>query len=143
MRQNDNSDRDPLASWTKFGLPAFATALMPWQDKITEADLISDWYKPQITSIASLIGPLVCFCLWLSCDRISRRSLIKLCFSFLAILLSGLFGCLALIIVVDVYWFPSEIQGAIIKVTWPVLYLVLFAALAGTIVSGLLLQSRH
>ncbi|MEA3054529.1 MAG: hypothetical protein QOG72_3432 [Sphingomonadales bacterium] len=134
---------DPLAGWKTFGLPAFASALAPWQVKLTQAALIPDWYQPQANGLASLVGPLVCFCLWLTCDRLSRRVLVRLCLGALALLGAGLAGCLALLATLDIVWFPEEAGLAVIQVAWPLLYLSLFAALAAAIVTGLLLAERR
>jgi hypothetical protein len=135
--------RDPLAGWKTFGLPAFASALAPWQEKLTQAALIPEYYQPQANGLASLVGPLVCFCLWLTCDRLSRRALIRLCFAALALLAAGLASCLALLTTLDVIWFPDRAALAAIQVGWPLLYLGLFAALAAAIVTGLLLGERR
>jgi hypothetical protein len=142
MARRARPRRDPLAGWKTFGLPAFASALAPWQDKLTQAALIPDYYQPQANTLASLIGPLVCFCLWLTCDRLSRRALVRLCLGALALLALGLAGCLALLATLDVTWFPGEATLAILHVAWPLLYLGLFAALAAAIVAGLLLGGQ-
>jgi hypothetical protein len=143
MARKAKPSRDPLAGWKTFGLPAFASALAPWQEKLTQAALIPEWYQPQANGLASLIGPLVCFCLWLTCDRLSRRALVRLCFAALALLGAGLAGCLALLATLDNIWFPGEVALVVIQVAWPLLYLGLFAALAAAIVAGLLLGERR
>ena len=143
MARKARPARDPLAGWKTFGLPAFASALAPWQEKLTQAALIPEWYQPQANGLASLVGPLVCFCLWLTCDRLSRRALIRLCFAALALFAAGLASCLALLATLDVIWFPGEVALAVLQVAWPLLYLALFAALAAAIVTGLLLGERR
>lgn len=143
MARGTKPRRDPLAGWKTFGLPAFASALAPWQNKLTEAALIPEWYQPQANGLASLIGPLVCFCLWLTCDRLTRRALVRICLGALALLGAGLAGCLALLATLDIVWFPGETALALIQVGWPLLYLALFAALAAAIVAGLLLGERN
>ncbi len=135
--------RDPFAGWKNFGLPAFASALAPWQDKLTQAALIPEWYQPQANGLATLIGPLVCFCLWMTCDRLSRRILVRLCLGAVALLVAGLAACLALLATLDVIWFPGQSGVALIHVGWPLLYISLFAALAAAIVTGLLLGERN
>ena len=143
MARRAKPRRDPLAGWKTFGLPAFASALAPWQDKLTQAALIPDWYQPQANTLASLVGPLVCFSLWLTCDRLSRRILVRLCLGALVLLTAGLGGCLALLATLDIVWFPDQAALAAIQVGWPLLYLGLFAALAAAIVAGLLLAERN
>lgn len=143
MARKGKPRRDPFEGWKTFGLPAFASALAPWQDKLTQAALIPEWYQPQATGLATLIGPLVCFCLWMTCDRLSRRALVRLCLGALALLASGLAGCLALLATLDVVWFPGEAGVAFIQIAWPLLYVGLFAALAAAIVTGLLLAERR
>jgi hypothetical protein len=142
MARKAKPRRDPLAGWKTFGLPAFAAALAPWQDKLTQAALIPEWYQPQANTLASLVGPLVCFCLWLTCQKLSRRVLVRLCLGALGLLAVGLAGCLGLLATLDMVWFPGETALAFIQIGWPLLYLGLFAALAAAIVTGLLLGER-
>ena len=132
--------RDPLRDWATFGLPAFAAALAPWQDKLTQAELIPMVYQPRIGLIASVLGPLICFCLWLTCDRLRRRALVRLCLASLAAFLVAIFACLWLDAAFEITWFPSlAVQSAVI-LAWQFLYLLIFAAFASAIVSGLLLR---
>jgi hypothetical protein len=131
---------DPLRGWATFGLPAFAAALAPWQDKITRAELIPIWYQPRLGLIASVLGPLVCFCLWLTCDRLKRRALIRLCLGSLAAFVAALLACLWLDAVVDISWFPDLGTQPLLSLAWQLLYLLAFAAFASAIVTGLLLR---
>ena len=132
--------RDPLRDWATFGLPAFAAALAPWQDKLTQAELIPTWYQPTLGIIASVLGPLICFCLWLTCDRLKRRTLVRLCLASLFAFVAANFACLWLYAAVDITWFPDPATQPALRLAWQFLYLLIFAAFASAIVTGLLLR---
>ena len=132
--------RNPLRDWATFGLPAFAAALAPWQDKLTQAELIPMWYQPRLGIIASVLGPLICFCLWLTCGRLKRRALIRLCLGSLFVFVAAIFACLWLYAVVDISWVPAPAAQPALALAWQFLYLLTFAAFASAIVTGLLLR---
>lgn len=132
--------RAPFADWAVFGLPAFAAALAPWQDKLTSAALIPAYYQPQISIVASLVGVLVCFCLWLLCRKLRRRALARLCVSSLLLFLAAVAGCLWLDAVVDIHWFPEGGALAALQLGWQLLYVALFAAFSAAVATALLLR---
>ena len=140
MARRPNTRRNPVGAWKTFGLPAFATILAPWQDKLTRAELIPLWYQPQVSYIASVLGPLVCFCLYMTCDRLKRRTLARLCLASLATFVVAVAACLWLDSAVDVTWFPHAGWQPLVSLAWRLLYLSIFAAFAAAIVTGLLLR---
>jgi hypothetical protein len=87
-----------------------------------------------------VLGPLVCFCLWLTCDRLKRRALVRLCLGSLAAFVAALLACLWLDAVVDITWFPELGLQPLLSFAWQLLYLLAFAAFASAIVTGLLLR---
>jgi hypothetical protein len=130
----------PFADWATFGLPAFASALAPWQDKLTSAELIPSFYQPQISILASVVGVLVCFCLWLVCRRLKRRTLVRLCLASLAAFVAAIVGCLWLNAVVDVTWFPEGGALTAMRLGWQLLYIAVFAAFSSAVAAALLLK---
>ena len=132
--------RAPFADWAAFGLPAFASALAPWQDKLTSAELIPAYYQPQIGIVASVVGVLICFCLWLACRRLKRRTLVRLCLGALACFVVAIAACLWLDTAVDVYWFPDDGALAALQLGWQLLYVLVFAAFSATVATALLLK---
>ncbi|HMG48131.1 MAG TPA: hypothetical protein VK614_11800 [Allosphingosinicella sp.] len=130
----------PFADWASLGLPAFAAALAPWQDKLTSAELIPAYYQPRISILASVLGVLVCFCLWLVCKRLKRRRLIILCLSSLAVFIAAILGCLWLNAAVDVDWFPEGGALAALRLGWQLLYLAVFASFSSAVATALLLR---
>ena len=130
----------PFADWASFGLPAFAAALAPWQDKLTSAELIPSYYQPQIGIVASVAGVLVCFCLWLVCRRLKRRTLVRLCLASLAGFLMAIAACLWLDSALDVTWFPDGGALAAVRLGWQLLYVALFAAFSAAIATALRLR---
>jgi hypothetical protein len=134
-----SSARNPLAGWKTYGLPAFATALAPWLDKLTQAELIPDAYATSLRPLTNLVGPLVCFVLWIVGERLSRKRQIFLCVSSMATFFACIAACMTLSNILDEYWFPGELMNAIIPVAWRMIYLLMFATLASSIVTGLLI----
>jgi hypothetical protein len=130
----------PFAGWATFGLPAFASALAPWQDKLTSAELIPSFYQPQISVIASLVGVLTCFCLWLACNKLKRRALVRLCLSSLLAFVAAIAGCLWLNAIVDIHWFPEGGALAALQLGWQLLYVAVFALFSVTVAIALLLK---
>lgn len=132
--------RAPFADWAAFGLPAFAAALAPWQDRLTSAELVPAYYQPQIGIVASLVGVLVCLCLWLACRRLKRRALVGLCLFSLLAFVAAVAGCLWLDAVVDIHWFPEGGALAALQFGWQLLYVAVFAAFSATVATALLLK---
>lgn len=130
----------PFADWATFGLPAFAAALAPWQDKLTSAELIPPYYQPQIGVIASVASVLICFCLWLACRRLKRRTLVRLCLASLAGFVASIAACLWLDGTVDIYWFPESASLAALQLGWQLLYLAVFAFFSASVATALLLR---
>jgi hypothetical protein len=130
----------PFADWATLGLPAFAAALAPWQDKLTSAALIPAYYQPRISIIASLVGVLVCFCLWLTCRKLKGRSLVRLCLSSLFAFVAAITGCLALNAMVDITWFPEDSALVALQLGWQLLYVTVFATFSAAVAAGLLLK---
>ncbi len=130
----------PFADWATFGLPAFASALAPWQDKLTSAELIPDYYQPRISILASVVGVLVCFCLWLTCRGLKRRQRIGLCLSSLIVFMLAIVGCLWLNAVVDVDWFPEGGALVALRLGWQLLYIAVFASFSSSVATALLLK---
>ena len=130
----------PFADWASLGLPAFAAALAPWQDKLTSAELIPSYYQPQVGIVASVVGVLVCFCLWLVCRRFKRRTLVRLCLASLAGFIAAIAFCLWLDAAVDVYWFPEGGALAALRLGWQLLYVAVFAAFSTAVATALLLK---
>jgi hypothetical protein len=133
---------NPLAGWQVFGLPAFATALAPWYNKLVDAALIPEWYEPPLKIVATILGPFICFLLWLTCSRLGHRRLVRLAYGSLILFLVALAACLGLMFTVDVVWFPGETMQLALRLIWPAAYLTVFAAFSAGIVSGLLLANR-
>ena len=68
-------------SWKEWGLPAFATVLAPWQDKITQVGLVSDYFQPNLSVAASILSPLAAMVTYsqllkYSVSRVNRISLL-------------------------------------------------------------------
>jgi hypothetical protein len=135
-----SKERAPFADWAAVGLPAFAAALAPWQDKLTSAELIEDFYQPSISIAASVVSVLVCFCFWLAFARTRRRTLVRLCLASVALFLLALAGCLWFVAAFGVYWVPEEGWMLVARLAWQLLYVALFASFSSAVATALLLR---
>ncbi|HEX8366528.1 MAG TPA: hypothetical protein VF603_14700 [Allosphingosinicella sp.] len=130
----------PFSDWAAIGLPAFAAALAPWQDKLTSAELIPEYYQPSISIAASVVGVLVCFCFWLAFARMKRRTLVRLCLASVALFVLSLAACLWFVAALDVYWFPEEGWVPVVRLAWQLLYVALFASFSSAVATALRLR---
>ena len=128
----------PFRHWRTVGLPAFAAALAPWQDKITQASLITDWFKPNVTIIASVVSPLCCFVIWAVGRSWGPRGARRLALGALLVFLLTVAGCLTLMNTLDTVWFPGPETMILIRVAWAVTYVTSCASFGVAMVGGLL-----
>ncbi len=128
----------PFRNWRAVGLPAFAAALAPWQDKITQASLISEWFKPNVTIIASVVSPLCCFVIWSVGRSWGSSGARRLALAGLLVFLVTTAGCLTLMNTLDTVWFPGPDTMILVRVAWAVTYLTSCAAFGIAMVGGLL-----
>ena len=132
--------RPPFAGWQAFGLPAFAAALTPWQDKLTSAELIPAYYQREISIVAGVIGVLACFAIWRLGRRLKRRTLARFCLTSLAAFIAAVAACLWLDATVDVTFFPEGGTVVLLQWGWQLLYIAVFTAFSATIATALLLK---
>ena len=134
---------NPFRGWRNFGLPAFAAALAPWQDKLTQAALAPAYYQPNVSIVASLVATLACFVIWIAARRASHRFQTGLALLGLSAFVLGVFLCLFLTFTVDVVWYPAPMTQVILRFGWAALYIVTFASFGVAMVGGLLLVKSH
>jgi hypothetical protein len=130
------SSEDFFAKWQTWGLASFATVIGPWQEKLTNIGLVSNFFQPALNIVASIIGPLVCltsFAALSTCSR-ARQQRIGIAFFFVFVIL--IISCLTLRHGVGLIWFPEGGAQMAVWVAWWVIYLGLFAALGVAIVSA-------
>src|SRR5262245_57752965 len=114
---------DFFGKWRVWGLSAFGTALGPWQDKLTQVSLISDWFQPALNVTSSLVGPLVCLVTFAVLHSRSRARQQRFCRYSVAAFFICLLSCLALRLSVGVVLFPSPTMQVLVWVVWAALYL--------------------
>ena len=129
-------------NWSAWGLPAFASALAPWQDKISRASLIPEWYQPNISIVASVVAPLVCFSAFYILNRTGAVRLRLLARTSLGAFLAAIFLCLALYFSIDNIWFPAQATQVILLIVWSILYLSIFLLFGIAMVSAMLLAKK-
>lgn len=114
----------------KWALPAAASLLAPWQDKLTQIDLISGYYQPDMSIAASVVGPLTAVATATfhrrRAEAVVRRRMALACVMFVLLLLT----CFFLSNAVDVTWYPDETATLVLRFVWPALFLSVFAAFA-------------
>ncbi|QYD67523.1 hypothetical protein KZJ38_14310 [Paraburkholderia edwinii] len=130
------TSQDFFAKWQAWGLASFATVIGPWQEKLTNIGLVSNFFQPALNIVASIIGPLVCltsFAALSTCSR-ARQQKIGIAFFFVFVIL--IVSCLTLRHGIGLIWFPEGgAQMAVWVALWAI-YLGLFAALGVAIVSA-------
>jgi hypothetical protein len=129
-------------NWNAWGLPAFASALAPWQDKISNASLISDWYQPNISITASVVAPLVCFSAFYVLKKTGSVRLGRLTKASLGAFLTAILFCLILYYTLDNIWYPGPEIQVIIRIVWSVLYLGIFIFFGIAMVGAMLLAKK-
>jgi hypothetical protein len=130
------TSQDFFAKWQTWGLASFATVIGPWQEKLTNIGLVSNFFQPALNIVASIIGPLVCltsFAALSTCSR-ARQQKIGIAFFFVFVIL--IVSCLTLRHGIGLIWFPEGGTQMAVWVAWWVIYLGLFAALGVAIVSA-------
>jgi hypothetical protein len=133
----------PFQDWAAFGLTAFGAALAPWQDKLTSAELIPEWYQPRTSIIASVAGVLVCYCIFYVLTRTSRRRLIRLCVISLVLFILTVVGCFTLNASVDQVWFPEGFALVLLRVGWQLLFVLVFIFFSLAVASAMRLRKRE
>ena len=132
----------PFQDWAAFGLTAFGAALAPWQDKLTSAELIPEWYQPRTSIIASVAGVLVCYCIFSVLTRTSRRRLVRTCVVSLVLFVLAVVGCFTLNASVDQVWFPDGIALVFLRVGWQLLFVLIFILFSLAVASAMRLRKR-
>src|SRR5689334_13625884 len=130
------TSQDFFAKWQAWGLASFATVIGPWQEKLTNIGLVSNFFQPALNIVASIIGPLVCltsFAALSTCSR-ARQQKIGIAFFFVFVIL--IVSCLTLRHGIGLIWFPEGGAQMAVWVAWWAIYLGLFAALGVAIVSA-------
>ena len=134
---------DFFKRWHKWGLPAFATAISPWQDKLTKVSLISAYFQPGVNVAASIVSPLFCLVTFAALHNVKRARQQRLCVRFLAGFVLTLAFCFALHFTMGVIYFPPPTAHMFLWVLWVIVYLGIFAFLGMTAVSATLAAPGH
>jgi len=113
--------------WAVLGLPAIASILAPWQNKITSMELISDYFQPNASIAASVLGPLTCFVAY---AVYVRRPIYKE--QHVAII-----SCVACFLFVFICWTIKNNDGQIVltglaqalfRIAWQLCYILIFVS---------------
>lgn len=127
-----------LKAWKVWGLPAFAAVLLPWQEKITEVSLVSEYFQPGLNVAASVIGPLVALVTFASFCARSRAAKLTASKVGMIVFIGAMLVCLALIHTLGLVAAPAPLIQISIWVIWSAIYLSIFAAFAVAAVAGTL-----
>jgi small-conductance mechanosensitive channel len=130
--------QDFFAKWHAWGLASFATVIGPWQEKLTNIGLVSNFFQPALNIVASIIGPLVCLTSFAALSTCSRARQQKIGIVFFIVFLVLIILCLTLRHGIGLFWFPEGSLQMAVWVAWWIIYLGLFAALGVAIVSSTL-----
>ncbi len=132
-----------VESWKLWGIPALVEMLAPWQSKLTDLRLISDYWQPGLNAFCSVAGALaamVAFAFLHDRPRRSHRAWAKWS--------GGVFvGCFVLSLVFHLtmgrVWFPPAPWQWVIWFFWIIAYILVFAASASLIISVLMAGTRR
>ncbi|NEH59670.1 hypothetical protein GR198_28510 [Rhizobium leguminosarum] len=127
-----------IEKWPLWGLPAFATLLAPWQEKLTNMSLISDMFQPTLNTAASILAPLCCLVTF-SVVGGTPKTLSKPCLRAFGVFIGALIVCLCFKYLLGMWWSPDPLLTMGLWVIWAVAYLTLFGAFAVTVVTASLL----
>ena len=129
--------------WPVWGLPAFAEIFAPWQDKLTSMTLISDYFQPELNISGSILGPLACLSTFALTQKRSQKAVRKVLTFSICVFFFSLFGCIFLRYTIDVTVFPDLKYQVWIRLSWILLYLMVFAALGISMTSaGVAIQKQ-
>lgn len=128
-----------FSDWKAWGFPVFVDILAPWQDKLTNAKLISDWFQPDLSIVASIVGPLTTFVAYGILQSKAKRTIKRSAIVSLLLFLLLLVLCLVFKYTVDIIWFPTHYVQILVWIVWVIFYLFLFVSFGVTLISGALL----
>jgi hypothetical protein len=130
--------REFFDKWKSCGLPAFAAIIAPWQNKLTEIALISEWFQPGLNTLASLLGPLACLLAFSFLKPRSRAKRVSFSLRAAIVFLISLFICFSFNFSIGTLWIPTPREQFAIWIVWIAAYLTLFVTLALCIVGATL-----
>jgi len=134
--------RDFIRDWRHVGLPAFAAILLPWQNKLTEMSLVSDWFQPALNIGASIIGPLSCYVGYAVLARQSRKDRRRVMLASFCMFIACVILCFVIKMTIGILFFPDPTIQVAIWIAEICIYLLVFLTFAVCMVStGLLLQA--
>lgn len=127
-----------IEKWPKWGLPAFATLLAPWLEKLTSMSLISDMFQPTLNIGASILAPLCCLVTF-SVFGGTPKALSKPCLRAFSVFIGALTMCLCFKYLLGTWWSPDPVLTMGLWGIWAVAYLTLFCSFGVTVVTASLL----
>jgi hypothetical protein len=131
-----------LKGWQTIGLPAFACIFLPWQNKLTEMSMISDYFQPALNIGASIVGPLSCFVGYAYLVHKSRAKQQQIMFAGFLTFLVSLLLLYAVKMTLGIAFIPERFALVGIWIAKIFVYLVTFSALAVSMIAGGLLIKR-
>lgn len=111
-------------------LPAILSTLAPWQEKITNISLISNYYQPQINITASVASAITAMAMAAYIKNRTKSTAIWWIVFSSSICVILLITNYLLIKNVDIVWVPSENLTVMLRVLWPTSFLFIFIFLS-------------
>lgn len=132
MSQNKGDSLRRIVSLVKYGGAVITTLLSPWFEPLLNWKLlISEYYRPEMNGVASVLGAVAFFVSCALSSRSSQESRKKwLRIACFAVLGPTLLVCLFLSFSVDYIWAPGKFGTVLVRMVWISAYLLLFVALA-------------
>ena len=125
-----------FSGWRVWGLPAFASVLAPWQERLTQIPLISPFFEPTLSIAASVGGPLTAFVAYAYLQPKTKSSNRRTAVCGLLTFLFLLLGCITLNHTIGITWFPGPHLQIAMWVLWASAYLGMFCFFGITLVAS-------
>lgn len=132
-----------LGGWPVWGLPFFAAIFAPWQEKITDVRLISQFFQPTLNTVGSIIGPLSCMVAYAILCKARRTEIRRTTIAAYISLFLLLLVCVLLESMIDRTIFVGPHFVNFIRAVWILAYLGIFSALGFAMISSAILIERH
>jgi hypothetical protein len=129
-----------LEYWKEWGAPLLAGTLFPWQNNLTDLNIISDYFQPSADILSSIVAGTFCLAihalLHRKVDAKKRKILVCFIVGFLLFLCWAIFLEFSL----GITWFPDDKMLPLIRGSWIISYIFTFVCLTQTIQLSLMLS---
>lgn len=132
------SPKNFFDNWNYWGLPAFAEIFAPWQNKLTQLNLISEYFQPQLNVGASVLGPLACMIGFALLHNKAKKRIQRTALSSFFVCALLIVACITATQTIGVIVHPGPSVQVVVWIAWILAYLTVFCAFGLSMVAGAL-----